>query len=135
MKSPLFSLQHAIYDRLVTKISDAAVYDFVPETQTFPYIAIGEDTAIPWNSKTAAGQEVTHTLHLFSQAPGSQEIKDLIDHAIAALTESPLDLSISGFNVAVHSLDFNETLKEGDGVTRHAVLRFRFKIHEVPIEE
>lgn len=132
MRSPLFSLQAAIYDRLTAKISDAAVYDFVPEDTKFPYIAIGEDTALPWNSKTADGQEVTHTLHLFSQAPGSQEIKDLIDQAIAALTVAPLDLSEAGFTVAVHSLDFNQTLKEGDGITRHGILRFRFKIQEIP---
>lgn len=135
MRSPLFSLQAAIYDRLTSRISDAAVYDFVPEDATFPYFSIGEDTAIPWNSKTAAGQEVTHTLHVFSQSPSPQEVKDLIDQGISALTESPLDLSDAGFKVCVHSLDFNETLKEGDGLTRHAVLRFRFKIQEIPVEE
>lgn len=135
MRSPLFSLQAALYERFTSKISDAAVYDFVPEDATFPYIGLGEDTAIDWSTKTEAGQEVTHTVHFYSQAPGPQEIKDLIDRGIAALTSAPLDLSAAGFHVAVHSLDFNQTVKEPDGITRHAVLRFRFKIQEIPVEE
>jgi hypothetical protein len=132
-RSPLLSLQKAIYARLKSKLT-VSVYDAVPDGAVFPYVTIGEDTAVDWSTKLTSGQEVTHTLHIWSQYQGMTEIKDLIDQVIQALTISPLDLTADKFKAIVHSLDFNETFRDPDGITRHGVLRFRFKIQDIELE-
>lgn len=132
-RSPLLPLQKAIYNRLKEKLT-VPIYDAVPDGAVFPYVTIGEDTAVDWSTKLTTGQEVTHTLHIWSQYNGMTEIKGLIDQVIQALTISALDMSADKFSAIVHSLDFNETFRDPDGITRHSVLRFRFKIQDIELE-
>ena len=132
-RSPLLSLQRAIYDRLKAKLN-IPVYDQVPEGAKFPYVTLGETTALDWSTKLEAGQEITHTLHIWSQYPGMKEVLELVDEVIQAFTAAPLDLKTDGFQSVVHSLDMNEVLRDPDGITRHGILRFRFKIQEIPKE-
>ncbi len=132
-RSPLLSLQKAVYDRLKAKLT-TPVYDNVPDNAKIPYITIGETTALNWSTKIEAGQEITHTLHIFSQYPGMKEILELTDQVIQALTHAPLDLKSDGFQSIVHSLDMNETFRDPDAVTRHGVLRFRFKVQDIKEE-
>lgn len=132
-RSPILALQKAIYDRLKTKLA-TSVHDAVPDKATFPYITLGETTALDWSTKVEAGQEITHTLHIWSQYPGMKEIHQLVDEVIQALTAAPLDLKADSFQLIVHSLDMNETIRDPDGITRHGILRFRFKIQDLKEE-
>ncbi len=132
-RSPLLPLQKAVYNRLKSNLT-VPIYDAVPESAVFPYVTIGEDTSVDWSTKLTSGQEVTHTLHVWSQYIGMTEVKDLIDQVIQALTISPLDMSADKFKAIVHSLDLNETFRDPDGTTRHGVLRFRFKIQDIEPE-
>ena len=126
-KSAALSLQESIFQRL-KKHLDHAVYDQPPQNAKFPYVTLGEDTVVDWSTKLAPGEEITHTLHIWSQYPGMQELKTLIDQTIQALTISPL--VISGFDVVVSAMDGIQTLRDPDGITRHGVLRFRFKVSQ-----
>ena len=126
MKSPLFPLQKAIYDRLKSSLT-CPVYDNVPDGAKMPYVTLGEDTAVDWSTKLEAGQEITHTLHVWSEYKGMMETKQLIDSIIQALTETPL--TVEGFFVVTVRLDMVETMRDPEGY-RHGVVRFRFKIQE-----
>lgn len=123
----MISLQQVIFDRLKKHLT-AGVHDSVPQNAKFPYVVLGEDTVVDWSTKLVPGEEITHTLHLWSQYPGMQELKTLIDQTIQALTVTPLTLS--GFDVVVAAMDGIETMRDPDGISRHGVLRFRFKVSQ-----
>ena len=126
MKSPLLALQKAIYDRLKANLT-CPVYDHVPDGVTMPYVTLGEDTSVDWSTKLEAGQEITHTLHVWSDYNGMAEVKQIIDQVIQALTSSPLQ--VEGFFVVLARLDMVETMRDPEGY-RHGIVRFRFKIQE-----
>ncbi|WP_434565157.1 DUF3168 domain-containing protein [Thermoanaerobacterium thermosaccharolyticum] len=126
MKSPIFPLQKAIYERLKNNLS-CPVYDRDPDGAAMPYVTIGEDTAVDWSTKLEAGQEVTHTLHIWSDYNGMMETKQLINTIIQALTLTPLQ--VEGFFVVIARLDMVETMRD-PSKCRHGIVRFRFKIQE-----
>jgi len=126
MRSPLLALQKAIYDRLSQALT-CTVYDSVPQGAAMPYVTIGEDTAIDWSTKLENGQEVTHTLHIWSDYEGAKEVKQITDDVIQAITSQPL--ALEGFYMVIAALDMTEVIRDPDGY-RHAVIRFRFKIQE-----
>ncbi|WP_434642760.1 DUF3168 domain-containing protein [Thermoanaerobacterium thermosaccharolyticum] len=126
MKSPLFPLQKAIYDRLKSSLT-CPVYDNVPDGAKMPYVTLGEDTAVDWSTKLENGQEVTHTLHIWSEYKGMMEAKQIIDQIIQAITSTPL--VVEGFFVVSARVDIIEAMRDPEGY-RHGVVRFRFKIQE-----
>lgn len=133
MKSSLWSLQLAIYNCLKADSALTAkvtgVFDAVPSGQAFPYVTIGEDTVIDWSTKTNAGEEVTHTLHVWSRYSGKKEAKEIISLVLEAITREPLVLT-GGFFVDYSGLDFAEVFTDEDGITRHGVIRMRFTIKQ-----
>lgn len=127
MKSPLLSLQKAIYDRLKVSLS-CPVYDEVPDGAAMPYVVLGEDTETDWSTKPVPGAEITCTLHIWSDYRGMAEAKQIINQIEQALSQSPL--AVEGFNVVLSRRDMAETLRDPEGY-RHGVVRFRFKVMEV----
>jgi hypothetical protein len=128
MKLPQWPLQVAIYDRLSTDL-DVPVYDEVPTKAKPPYVVIGEDTGVGYGHKMANGQEVTITLHVWSETPGMSEVKDLMSQVVDSITDYRLSLG-DGWSTTMPALDMADTMRDPGGY-RHGVLRFRCKILEV----
>ena len=130
MKTVLYPLQVSIFQRLkshtplTSKVS--GIFD-TNQTKSFPYVTLGEDTAVPWSTKSNPGEEVTHTLHVWSQYNGSKEVKEIMSLVIEALTNKPLSIE-GGFSVGFEDVDMMEVIMDPDGKTRHGIIRMRFKI-------
>ena len=103
--------------------ANAPVYDDVPEGTDYPYIVIGEETASNNGTKTLDGIEHTLTIHAWSQYRGRREIKEIMQSVYEKLHNT--DISISGASLVNIRQEFNTTLAETDGITRHGVMRFR----------
>lgn len=127
MKSPLLALQGAVYQRLKA-VLPCPVYDDVPDGAAFPYVVIGEVSAIDWSTKPLPGMDCTQTLHVWSAYRGFLEVKNLIDDIVRAIVNEPIELA--GFYRTAASLDMIDTLVDPEGY-RHGVVRFRFRILEV----
>ncbi len=127
MKLPLAALQTALYSALAD--ISCPVYDQVPEKASYPYVTLGEDTNLDWSTKNTRGHETTHTLHVWSEYEGMDEVKSIMDEVARAITGAPLILG--DFAVASAKLEFSTAMRDPDGKTRHGVLRFRFLIEEV----
>lgn len=127
MKSPLFELQKAIFGRLA--VVSCPIYDAVPQGAAFPYVTIGEDTAVDWGSKTTDGQEVTVTLHQWSRYNGMAEVKQIGGEVIELMTVTPLIMT--GFKADTGRLDMQEYIVDSDSLTRHGIIRFRLFIAEL----
>src|SRR5690554_1099421 len=88
-------------------------------------------TAIPFDSKQSAGQEVTLTIHTWSDYPGDDEILSVIHPKILnAISRSPIDVG-ENLGVMLARLDTEETIQEPDGRIRQGIIRLRFRIMEV----
>jgi hypothetical protein len=123
-----FNLQKAIYAALngyVTGLSGASVsvYDDVPEGTSYPYVVIGEETAINAGTKNLDGVEHTLTLHVWSGYRGRREIKEIMQSIYSLLHDTAI--TVTGASLVMIRQEFATTLEEADGITRHGVMRFR----------
>lgn len=127
MSQHSFELQTSIYNALANDSALSAiitgVYDDVPEGTAYPYVVIGEDTAINAGTKSLDGLEYTLTLHVWSQYRGRKEVKEIMARMYEVLHDA--DLSITNSVLVNIRQEFETTLMDGDGITRHGVMRFR----------
>src|SRR5690606_34355650 len=100
------------------------VYDDVPQSaSSFPYVVIGEDTHIPWDTDDSVGSESTITLHVWSRYRGKKEAKDIQGLIYQALNR--YELAVDGFHLVTLEFDYSDVLLDADGHTRHGVCRYR----------
>tara|TARA_R110000787_G_scaffold37800_2_gene95777 strand:- start:146 stop:547 length:402 start_codon:yes stop_codon:yes gene_type:complete len=123
-----FALQTAIYSTLsndnnLTSTLGAGVFDEVTEGATYPFVVLGEETAIDYGTKDLVGGETTINIHIWSQYKGSKETKNIMDRIHDLLHDS--DISVSGFNLINLRFEYSDIMRDPDGVTRHGVMRFR----------
>jgi hypothetical protein len=115
-------LQKAIYSKLSTSLV-IPVYDHVPQGSEYPYIVIGEDTAIEWDTDDSVGSESTLTLHVWTRNRGRKECKEIMDSIYDVLHRC--ELAVTGYNVVNCAWELAETFVDPDGKTRHGVTRYR----------
>lgn len=130
-----WELQQAILDRLEgfsaltallasdPRASRPAIYDHVPQDAAFPYVVVGDTTALEWDTDTSTGHEHTVTLHAWSEYRGRKEVKQIQGELYNALHRH--DLSITGEHTVTCEHEYAESLLDPDGITRHGVARFR----------
>ena len=123
-----FALQTTIYstlngDNTLTNTLGAGVFDEVVENATYPFVSLGEETAVDYSTKDLDGGEFTINIHVWSQYKGSKQTKEIMDRVHDLLHDS--SLSVSGFNLANLRFEFSDILRDPDGITRHGVMRFR----------
>ena len=110
------------------------VYDEVPylpegmPATNFPYVVIGDDTAIPFDTDDQVGADATLTIHVWSQYRGRKEAKDIQGEIYRLLNRATFE--IIGYNTVDCLWEFSETFVETDGATRHGVSRYRITIQE-----
>ena len=129
MKSPFLAIHKAIRDRIISA-TGREVYDDFPENTPMPHIIAGEIEGRDWSDKFQPGQELTATIHVWSDYPGKKEVAEIMDGVLQALTSEPLSLN-SEFSAVCEGLDMSEIIIDIDGVTRHGILRFKYLVEEV----
>lgn len=127
------SLQQAVFAKLTSDAGLMAevgerIYDFVPQTATFPYVRIGDGTSIDWDTVTSNGQEHTVTVHTWSQYLGRKEVKEIMGLIYGVLHHA--NLSPVGHQAVLIYQEFSEVMQDPDGVTHHGVQRFRVLTEE-----
>lgn len=124
-------LQVALYDRLSTELAPLAVYDSPPHqpdgrpNADFPYVTIGDDTLLPFDTDTSLGVSATITLHVWSRYPGKKEAKTIMGLIYTTLHRQAATLVAVGYSFVDCLYEFGEIIEEVDGKTRHGVCRYR----------
>lgn len=119
----------ALLAKDVNDKTKSAIYDNVPEAvdsgsdSVFPYVTIGDDTALEWDTDTSVGKEATLTIHSWSRYRGRKEVKQIQGAIYDVLHLS--NLIITGYYSVLMRSEYSETLVDPDGLTRHGVQRFR----------
>ena len=132
MSDHSLALQKTVFDALdgdstlQSLVTD--VFDFVPETTAFPYVKVGEETAVDNGTKTLQGNDHTLVIHTFSRYRGSKETKEIMSRIYALLHES--SLTITGASLVNLRFEFSDIIKENDGLTTHGLQRFRAMIFD-----
>lgn len=122
----------AILAKNVNNSSLPAIYDAVPQVKDsgsdlpFPYVTLGDDTMLDWDTDTSVGKEATITIHSWSRYRGRLEVKDIQGAIYEALHLS--QLNVSGYHTVLCLSEYSESLLDPDGLTRHGVQRFRLII-------
>ena len=135
MSDHSLGLQKTVFDALdgdstlQSLVTD--VFDFVPENTAFPYVKIGEETAVDNGTKTLQGNEHTLVIHTFSRYRGSKETKEIMSRVYALLHES--SLTVSGASLVNLRFEFSDIIKENDGLTTHGLQRFRAMIFDLSL--
>ena len=132
-------LQKAIFDKLLDGSADGervaipeiddpvAILDDVPSDTKYPYIVIGEETSIDNDTKDNAGAEHTITIHSWSQYIGLKEVKLMEAFLVDKLHQSII--TMPNADIVNIRREFDQVLVEPDGITRHAISRYRVIIY------
>lgn len=130
------AIQKGVYDRLKAQLADVAVYDHVPQGVAAPYIVIGNDTSIPWDTKTEDGQEITLTIHAWDYlSAGRKSVKTIMQRIYAALHRQEASVSVSGHALILMRCEYAETFQDTAAASEadhyyHGVMRFRALVHD-----
>lgn len=132
------AIQVAIYQTLASDSTLMAlvtgVYDTAPQAldagaaANFPYVTIGEDTHVEWDTDTELGADVTVTIHVWSRDRGRKETKTIQGLIYGLLHRA--SLSISGYNLVGVDWLQSDSFLDTDGLTRHGVQTFRITVEE-----
>lgn len=123
------ALQAAIFNALDGVPGMPPVYDDVPENVPFPYVVIGDDVSAAFDDDCGSGADSMVTIHVWSTYPGRAEAKQILDLIYRTLHRS--NLVIAGNVTITIDADYQMTLLDPDGVTRHGVIRFRVLTREI----
>ena len=122
-----FALQSSIYTALnvsaITSTLACGVYDEVVEGNSYPFITLGEETAIDYSTNNLVGAETTINIHVWSRYKGSKETKQILDKIHDLLHD--VSLTVSGVNLINLRFEYSDIMRDPDGITRHGVMRFR----------
>jgi len=118
-------------DPAVSAIIADRVYDQVPPGAVFPYLVIGDDQVIADDLPDLPDgdeplSQVFARIHAWSRATGFPEVKDLAGKVRNALRGAAL--SLDGFRLDVRQHLQTRYLVDPDGLTRHAVVEFKFLV-------
>jgi hypothetical protein len=129
-------IQKAIYEKLFNDAAiiatKAPVYDDVPQAddsgspKVFPYIVVGDDSLVIWDTDTEIGMDAVITIHTWSRKLGKKEIKSLQGLIYDALHR--VDLVIPGYKSVVCAFQNSNSFLDADGKTRHGVQAFTMLI-------
>jgi len=105
------------------------VFNGVPSGQDAPYVDIGESTATDYGTSSGDAQEHTITVHVWTErASGETESPRLRNVKIAARVRDVLhgqSFALSAGGNPNMRCEFQETMRDPDGISWHGVLRFR----------
>jgi hypothetical protein len=122
-----FALQSSIYTALnvsaITTTLACGVYDEVVEGNSYPFITLGEETAIDYSTNNLVGAETTINIHIWSRYKGSKQTKEIMDKVHDLLHD--VSLTVSGVNLINLRFEYSDIMRDPDGITRHGVMRFR----------
>jgi len=130
------AVQTSIYSALTANATLLAmvegVYDSVPQTETFPYITIGEDAHTNWSTSNNLGHEVLATVNVWSRANlrskerGRKETKTIQGEIFNTLNRA--SLTYAGYHIINIEEESSDSFVDADNLTRHGVQTFRVLI-------
>ncbi len=137
------AIQTAIFETLkgdaplASLLAEPGVFDYVPQADkseadsVFPYVTIGDDTHVDWDTDDLDGLESSVTVHQWSRHKGRIEVKRIQAAVRKALQN--VKIPIEGMNTVLLQFESSSVVRDPDGETYHGVQTFRLLAHEVDL--
>lgn len=118
-------LQSAIYAALTAEFSEPSigVFDHIPQSTDYPYVAIGDGSVSDWGSKDNVGTEQDIQIEIWSRYRGRKQAHLMAGRVYDVLHEQ--DLTVSGQQCVLIRFESQERTRDGDGDTYRIALRYR----------
>jgi hypothetical protein len=120
----VFDLQAAIYEKLRKRQVCPRIYDYPPEDAPFPYVVIGQMTAVPYREKISDGERITAEVVIASDYRGFAQAKEILDLTKSALEENLPDPPGWGIDDARFE---NVIIDRNEGIAM-AILKWNYTI-------
>lgn len=136
MRDPGSELQAAIVahlrasSALSAKIG-ARIYDRVPASPALPYISLGPSDAVPFTARCIDGALTTMQIDVWSNAPGSNECRDVT--ALAANHLHHASLAVIGHSVSRVFVLSTTIEADPDGVTTRGRITVEINTAEISV--
>lgn len=107
----------------------SGVFDDVPVNyDLFPFVTIGEDTSVQWDTDKGTGSNVTVNIHVWSRFKGHEETKTIQGLIYNALHNATL--VYTGYNSVLCQQRAIDSFMDPDGITRHGFQTFNVLIQK-----
>lgn len=116
-------MQEAVSAAVTAAVTPVSVYDVVPDTPAYPFVLVGDDASKDWSTSEAYGEDVTVTLHVWSQDTDREEMKTLQQQIYGALHDQAV--SVSGYSVAALLFVSSESVFDEEKSALHGTSKFR----------
>lgn len=134
MSDPSLGLQAAIIEALKGSVALRAlvadrIYDNPPNKPDYPYVTLGEGHVLGDDTEDCGdASEAFVQVHGWSRTTGSSGFAEEKRIAAAIRDAMKPPISVAGFVVTVTEYVQTQHIREPDGVTRHALVEFRYLI-------
>lgn len=133
MSDPSLALQGAVVARMkadapIVALVGTRIYDEVPTSATFPYLVVGDGQVVGDDDDCVDVSEVTFQIHAWTRPPADTGWPKAKSIAAAVRTAMKAPFTLGGFDVLLSEFTQIQFLKDPDGLTRHAMVEFRFLI-------
>ncbi len=128
---PFNALQKAIFTRLSSDVSGAAVVDD-PEGSSYPMVLIGDLRSENTSTSGGSSNSVSVDIDVLSSASRNEQANGLMDDIATSLTTTEIDVSAGGFDARWVNLEA-EFRREYDGkeTIRHGVVRVTWLVSKI----
>ena len=129
-----FDLQTILYSTLNGDstldgiVGNNKIFDNVPQDTTYPYVVLGNITALNRGTKTLDGNDYVLDIDVWSTYRGKKEISDAMERIYELLHDTTY--SVSGADMVVSQVRNTITLVENNGITRHGVLSLSVIVYD-----
>ena len=138
-ENSLNSVQAAIFAALNGNVtwdsSNVPVYDLAPPGTAYPYVLIGDDVDIPFDSHSTPGTSTDLTIDVWTKSEGRKDCKG-IARAVAVLIDrvgDPPSFSVSGYSTVILRRLESRTLRDESpegNVLHRAITRYNLMLNE-----
>ena len=138
-ENSLNSVQAAIFAALNGNVtwdsSNVPVYDLAPPGTAYPYVLIGDDVDIPFDSHSTPGTSTDLTIDVWTKSEGRKDCKG-IARAVDVLIDrvgDPPSFSVSGYSTVILRRLESRTLRDESpegNVLHRAITRYNLMLNE-----
>lgn len=115
-------------DRMLSALVQKQVFDGeAPSTAALPYVVMGEFNEGNSDLLSQQARDVSVTLHVYSNYKGNKELTPIVSRIIQLLNNTTLPMGTNWY-IALAKFESAQVVPD-PGAARHAVLKFRYRIH------
>lgn len=131
--SATLAVQGAFVAHCASELPDIPVWDYVPETQDYPYITVGEAVETPDNTHGRFGRRVALVVHVWARGrEGFAPALQIVSRLQGAFDQAEHRIPIVGHRLQSVRLVDARPMRDPDPLVRHVPVTLAFHTEQLP---